>query len=62
MKTYIILDKEGYKFNSISHIEEGKITSLRSAIELAKKAEKEEHKKACIWRKKEDGGYSRVIF
>lgn len=62
MKYYIILDKDGYLFNSICHIEEGKITTLRHAIELAKQAEKEDHKKAYIWRKKENGGFSKVIF
>jgi len=62
MKTYIILDKEGNKLNSISHIQEGKIISLRRAIELAKQAEKEDHTQACIWRRKENGGYVRVIW
>lgn len=62
MKTYIIRDENSEKFDSISHIQDEKITSLRYAIKLANMAEKEDHKKAYIYRLKEDGGYQKVIF
>ena len=45
MKTYIIRDENSEKFDSISHIQDEKITSLRYAIKLANMAEKEDHKK-----------------
>ena len=60
MSTYILRDND---FNVIPSIQTANNPkTLKSAIALAKKVEADNNIQVNIWRVKENGGYSRVIW